>query len=183
MDSSRNSFGIMSEPGRVRIARLLPGPIERIWDYLTVSDKRAQWLAGGDMEPLVGGPVELVFRNSELTGHSDAPPPKYAALAGSVSLHGHVTACEPPRLLSYTWNEGSAGPSQVQFALTQQGSDVLLVVTHWKITNERERVSTGAGWHTHLDILVDRLHGRGPDSFWPTHTRLEAEYTKLADKR
>jgi hypothetical protein len=33
-----------------------------------------------------------------------------------------------------------------------------------------------SGWHAHLGILVDRLHGREPRPFWSTHGRLEEEY-------
>ena len=29
------SYGVVTEPGTVRIERLLPGPAERIWSYLT----------------------------------------------------------------------------------------------------------------------------------------------------
>ena len=31
----------------VRFERLLPGPIERVWSYLTDSEKRGKWLASG----------------------------------------------------------------------------------------------------------------------------------------
>jgi uncharacterized protein YndB with AHSA1/START domain len=34
----------------VRLERLLPGPLERAWSFLTESDKRARWLAGGEWE-------------------------------------------------------------------------------------------------------------------------------------
>ena len=37
-------------PGEIRIMRTLPGPIERIWTYLTDPAKRAKWFAGGPME-------------------------------------------------------------------------------------------------------------------------------------
>ncbi len=39
-------------------------------------------------------------------------------------------------------------------------------------------MNAAGGWHAHLDILVARLEDRAPDSFWPTHTRLEAEYER-----
>ena len=31
----------MIEPGTVKLERLLPGPVERVWAYITESDKRA----------------------------------------------------------------------------------------------------------------------------------------------
>ena len=58
---------MLSEPATLTIQRMLPGPIERVWAYLTESDLRRKWLASGDMEMKVGAPFELVWRNSELT--------------------------------------------------------------------------------------------------------------------
>ena len=61
-----DEFGALTDPGTLKIQRLLPGPIERVWAYLTESDLRRQWLAAGQMEMKVGAPVELVWRNDEL---------------------------------------------------------------------------------------------------------------------
>jgi uncharacterized protein YndB with AHSA1/START domain len=44
----------------LRIQRLLPGPIERVWAYLTESDLRRQWLASGTMQLQPGASFELV---------------------------------------------------------------------------------------------------------------------------
>ena len=55
-------------------------------------------------------------------------------------------------------------------------TDVRLVLVHSRLPNREEMLSVAGGWHTHLDILADRLDGRTPPGFWATHTRLEAEY-------
>ena len=52
-----NDYGMIIEPGTLRIQRLLPGPIERVWAYLTESDKRATWLAAGAMTLENGAPL------------------------------------------------------------------------------------------------------------------------------
>ena len=39
------AYGVFIEPGTLKIERVLPGPIERVWAYLTDSDLRRQWLA------------------------------------------------------------------------------------------------------------------------------------------
>lgn len=172
-----NDFGVVTQPGTVRLERVLPGPIERVWDYLTDSEKRGTWLASGEMELRVGGKVEHVFRNSELTSHDDRPPPKYAQHARESRLHGRIIACDPPRWLSYTWPEDSGSESEVSFELSPHDSgNVLLVLTHRRLATRDEMLSAAAGWHTHLGILVGRLSGRSPAPFWSTHTRLEAEY-------
>lgn len=40
-----NEFGVVTEPGTVRFERVLPGPIERVWAYLTESEKRRSYSA------------------------------------------------------------------------------------------------------------------------------------------
>lgn len=172
-----NDYGMIIEPGTLRIQRLPPGPIERVWAYLTESDKRATWLASGAMKLENGAPLELEFRNSDLAGEHEQPPAKYKQHGGCVSNRGHITCLFPPRLLSFTWAEQDQGrPSEVTFELTKQGNAVLLTVTHRRLANRDEMLSVAGGWHTHLDILLDRLHDRAPQPFWSTHARLEEEY-------
>ena len=172
-----NAFGTITAEDTVQIERLLPGPIERVWAYLTESEKRGRWLAAGDMELRSGGRVEHVFRNSELTENDEPAPAKYAVQAGEVTMIGRVVACTPPRLLSYRWGEDEDA-SEVTFELTPKDEKVLLKVTHRRIPGRDQMLSISAGWHTHLDILAARLEGREPAGFWATHTRLEAEYDR-----
>ena len=61
-----SEHGVVTEPGTIRFERLLPGPIERVWAYLTEADKRRQWFAGGEMELRAGGKADLLFRHAEL---------------------------------------------------------------------------------------------------------------------
>ncbi|RUL70986.1 SRPBCC family protein [Dyella choica] len=173
-----NDYGVVTEPTSIRFERLLPGPIERVWSYLTDSEKRGQWFSSGRIEPVVGGKTEHVFNNSRLTGHFDPPPEKYARHAGEIRMHGHVLAYEPPHLLAYTFGseaDGDAG-SEVRFELTPRGDQVLLVLTHTRLASYDALIGVAGGWHTHLGILADRLSGREPPAFWATHARMEAEY-------
>lgn len=178
-----NTYGIFTEPGTIRFERLLPGPVERVWVYLTESEKRGKWLASGKMERRVGGRVELNFRHADLSPHDERPPDKYKHMEGGTGFTGRVTRYEPPRLLSYTWGEGTGEESEVTFELTQKGEKVLLVLTHRRLGDDRNvLISVASGWHTHLGILVDYLNGREPKGFWSVHTRMEGEYEqRLAD--
>ena len=54
-----DAFGAVTEPATLTIQRLLPGPVERIWSYLTVSDLRRRWLAAGEMTLKLGAPLGL----------------------------------------------------------------------------------------------------------------------------
>ena len=165
-------------PDALRIERLLPGPIERVWEYLTVSDKRAKWLAGGAIDLRHDGQVEHVFRNADLSTADDQPAAKFAAHAGEMRLVGRIIKCEPPRLLSYLWGESDDSP-EVTFELTPQDGKVLLQLTQRRTADRALRIDMSAGWHTHLAILSARLSDETPPSFWSTFARLEAEYQKL----
>jgi uncharacterized protein YndB with AHSA1/START domain len=167
-----NEYGIAKEPGTFRIDRLLPGPVERIWAYLTEPEKRRKWFGAGPMELRVGGRAQFQFRFSELTAEK-TPPNK----DDSCEVLWLVTQCDPPRLLSYTWGDGPDA-SEVTFELTPRGRDVLLVITHRRLGDLGKMTSVASGWHTHLDILADRLSGRNPRPFWKTKARMEEQYSK-----
>jgi uncharacterized protein YndB with AHSA1/START domain len=177
-EQAMSEFGVLTEARTIRFQRVLPGPIERVWAYLTESDKRGRWLASGPMDLRVGGRVELNFRHTDLTPHVERPPDRYRQFADGVTTYGRVTRCAPPRVLSYTWAEESGVASEVTFELTPQGDDVLLMLTHRRLGDRAMRVDVAGGWHTHLGILVDHLNGREPGPFWSTFERLEAEYDK-----
>ena len=88
-------YGEQLNENTVRFQRLLPGPIERVWAYLTESDKRAEWLCAGDAEVCVGGHVDMHFHNASLSGDDDIPrPEKYRDMPERVSFVGKVTRCE-----------------------------------------------------------------------------------------
>lgn len=172
-----NEYATIVETGVVRFTRLLPGPIERVWDYLTESEKRGKWLASGQMELRLGGSVRLEFQHSNLSEEDDPIPEKYCDMKGGASHEGRITALDPPHLLGYTWGEVNEEASEVTFELTEQEDGVLLTLTH-RLLPENEMVSVSSGWHTHLNILVDVMEGKSPKGFWRVHDRLEKEYEK-----
>lgn len=172
-----DNYGIFPEPGTVRFERLLPGPIDRVWAYLTESDKKAKWLAAGVVEPRVGGRVEFKFKHSDLSETDEPIPEKYKHMEGGTYFEGRVTEWDPPRLLSYTWGEDTGEESEVTFELIPEGEKVRLILTHRRLGDDPDiLISVASGWHTHLDILVDRLNERTPRGFWSVHNRMEQEY-------
>ncbi|MFJ4655218.1 SRPBCC family protein [Nocardia sp. NPDC088792] len=162
---SDNEYCALTTPDTVRIERELPGPIERVWAFLTEPEKRKTWQAGGTFDPRVGGAVNHVFRNAELTGEPRGPVDEYL-------IDSTILAWEPPRLLSHTWEDGSV----VTFELTPVGDRVRLVVTHRRIADRNGLLNYSAGWHAHLDLLADRLAGRTPPHFDDTMTDLRLRY-------
>jgi uncharacterized protein YndB with AHSA1/START domain len=167
--------GQFTAPGEVRIMRTLPGPIERIWTYLTDPEKRSRWFAGGPMELHVGGKVELFFQH-KIIAPGETPPEKYAAVHNEgFKMPGTILRCEPPRVLSYTFDDNS----DVTFELIPQDAKVLLILTHRSRGEDLPFLSGYAsGWHSHLALLIAQLEGTTPPPFWATHARLKAEYEK-----
>lgn len=161
-------FAQWREGATLVIQRWLPGPAERIWQYLTDSDLRRQWLAAGDMTLAPGAPLELVWRNDDLS-HGDDPRPD--GFSGEHRMQSHVIAADPPRLLSFTWGQGA-----VTFELREKGDRVLLTVTHTGLDDGGARTMIAAGWHMHLDILGAVAMDRPAASFWSGWTALRATY-------
>jgi uncharacterized protein YndB with AHSA1/START domain len=173
-----NEFGKVIAPATVRIERLLPGPVQRVWTYLTVSQQRGKWLASGEMELRLGGRVELKFKHADLSPHAEPTPERYKSIEAGHTMRGRITRLDPPRLLSYTWGD-KPDDSEVTFELSERGADVLLTVTHRRLAGSEEMTSVAGGWHTHLDIMVDNLQERTPRPFWSSHAKVAAEYQRL----
>ena len=163
------AYGELIEPTTLRIQRLLPGPIERIWAYLTDSELRRKWMAAGDMEMKAGAPFELVWRNDELT---DPPGERPAGFGGEHRMQSRITEFDPPRKLSITWS--STG--DVTFELEPKGKGVLLTVIHRRFPDRAMLLKHMAGWHMHLDVLVARASGEEPAPFWDGWSGFMKEY-------
>jgi uncharacterized protein YndB with AHSA1/START domain len=167
-----DTHGRLIEPTTLEIQRHLPGPIERIWAYLTDSALRARWLAAGPMELELGAPFELVWHNDQLTDPPGARPPD---LAADCRMQSRIVALDPPRLLTFTWGEDG----EVTFRLESTGTRVLLTLIHRRLPDRPTMLMVAAGWHTHLDILVARATGAATEPFWDGFLRRKAEYERL----
>ena len=157
----------------LQFVRILPGPIEKVWDYLADAKKRGEWFASGPLPAKVGESFEMRFKHSDLSPHSAAPPPQMAEM----DKNGHTSrnvllAFEPPHRLAFTFGgeKDPAKVSEVEFRLSQEGepadNKVRLTLTQSKIANEDIADGVSVGWHSHLDILQSRAEGTAPPAFW-----------------
>jgi uncharacterized protein YndB with AHSA1/START domain len=139
-----NDKGQLHKETMVRFERLLPGPMERVWDYLTSSEHLGKWLLNGTIEPREGGAVNL----------------------GDGHIRGVVTQWQPPRRLTYTWNVFSPGAypeSYLTLELEPRGEQVALTLTHRPILLPEFEGRTMMGWHTFLARLLAVVEGREPE--------------------
>lgn len=118
------------------------------------------------------------FHNETLSQGEDIEvPEKYAHLPREMSFAGTVTRWEPYNVVAHTWEFGEES-SEVCYELEEVGDRVRLVLTHRRLESTETVVDVSAGWHTHLDILVDVLEEQEPRPFWKTHSVLEEEYVR-----
>jgi uncharacterized protein YndB with AHSA1/START domain len=163
------AFGVLIEPATLKIERLLSGPPERVWAYLTQSDLRRRWLASGDMDTTVGSTVDLVWRNDELTNPPGSRPDGFG---DEHRMQSRILEALPPRRLIITW--GVQG--EVSFDLAARGEKTLLTLIHRRLSDRANLLNVGAGWHAHLDVLEGDLAGVAPPPFWDSWVALRAEY-------
>jgi len=182
MSGLLNPDGEVIDANTVRFERLLPGPVERVWAFLTESEKRGLWLATGEFDLRPGGKTRLRFRHKDLSPKKAPAPAQYRKMdEEGGGFDGKVLRCEPPRLLTITWG-GEEHESEVTFELTPQpDGQVLLTLTHRRLSDDDMR-SVAPGWHTHLDILADRLSGREPENFWIAFAQWKAHYAAKPGK-
>jgi uncharacterized protein YndB with AHSA1/START domain len=156
---------------QLRFERLLPGPIERVWAYLTEPELRAQWFAGGPMELKPGGHAELHFHHARITTPDDPPPAKYRQFNEEVRSPSRVIDARPPHLLVIAFGGG-----EVRFELAPVGDKVRMTLTHTKVDKRDDLVQFAGGWHSHLNLLDAKLAGATPPPFWAPLAKIEADY-------
>jgi uncharacterized protein YndB with AHSA1/START domain len=165
--------GTLTDGSTLRMQRLLPGPIERVWSHLTDGDLRRQWLADGSMSLQPGASFELVWRNDELSTSPAERPNEFSAESRATCQFVEV---EPPRRIRYLW----PGVGEVSFELETVGKDVMLTLTHRQLSGDRLVLDVCAGWHAHLALLVAHLEGTRAPSLWSTWKRLRKQYEEQA---
>ena len=163
------SYGTISEPATLTIQRLLPGPIERVWAYLTDSELRKKWLAAGAMEMAIGSAFEFVWRNDELSKPAGQRPPGFPE---EHRMAGTITELDAPRKLAISWGRSGG----VTFELEPKGERVLLTLTHRRLPDRDSLLNVSAGWHAHLDVLLAQLEGSELAPFWDRWLALKQQY-------
>lgn len=162
-------YGHLIERKVLKIQRLLPGPIERVWSYLTESELRRKWLAAGDMVLAPGAEFEFTWRNNELT---DPPGTLPEGASAEHSMRCRFLEVDAPHLLKFTWGVAS----EVTFTLEPAGEDVLLTVLHRGAPDRNVLLSVSSGWHMHLDVLVAAMTGTRTGPFWDGVVALKKDY-------
>jgi uncharacterized protein YndB with AHSA1/START domain len=146
----------------LRFERVLRHAPEQVWRALTDPTEQSAWHpTPARFELAVGGRVTYL-EGGYVAGMAD----------------GEVTACEPPRLLAYTWPT-SDPPKQLRWELAPHEGGCLLTLVQ-SFDDRNVAVDYSAGWHICLDALAERLDGGRADGERPTADRHDlAPYLEL----
>lgn len=170
-----DAYGKLVDPQTLVFERLLPGPIERVFQYLWDEDKRKLWFTSGAMPTRAGEDFTQHWKHSDYSPVPSQVPERMK----EIDAKGHTAtntllAYEPPTRLAYTFGQGS----EVEFVLTPQGDKVRLVLTHRKVPDRNYLLNVSGGWHAHLDMLEYQLKGETPPGFWDIWRRYDGVYDK-----
>ncbi len=151
---------------RLRFVRVLPHRPEKVWRALTEEQHLSAWFPTtieGDLQN--GAP--LMFRHRNMA----APP-----------ITGEMLACDPPRLLEFTWGfSGDPGdqPELTRFELAPtNGGCTLTLTTTYDAVGKSAR--DAAGWDDCLYLLAQHLAGEAPvGSGVERWKRLNRRYAEL----
>jgi len=175
-----DTYGKLINPQTVVFERLLPGPIERVFEYLWDENKRKLWFTSGAMPTTAGTRFTMRWKHSELSPNQSTPPERMKEM----DEKGHsdsmtLLAYEPPTRLAFTFGEskGSDAP-EVEFLLKPEGDKVRLTLTHSKVPDRAYALGVSGGWHAHLDVLEYRIRNETPPGFWDIWRRHEGVYDK-----
>jgi hypothetical protein len=108
---------------------------------------------GGPTDPRVGGALGMTFDHANLSDGDVPTPERFAATVGK-SWHETITRIEPPHLLAFTWDNGTAG--EVTIELGAEGGRTRLALTHAGLRGPDDARNFGGGWHSHLAALQTR---------------------------
>lgn len=118
--------------------------------------------------------TEIATNPADYGELTDPPGEGPAEHSGEHRLESRITEVDPPHKLAIEW--GSTGG--VTFELESRGEQVLLTVTHHRVSDRSTLISVSGGWHAHLDVLVARLTDRDPEPFWGNVNRVKSEYER-----
>ena len=142
----------MSETHSLTVERVIPGPIEEVFDAWLDPVSMKQWMKPGPMtlseatvDPVVGGKYALTFAGE-----------------GQVIPHeGEYREITRPHRLVFTWKSAGTGDTVVTIAFAKVADrKTKLTLTHERFVSEAVRDGHRSGWGGILEKLEQTMEAR-----------------------
>ncbi|GAA1587872.1 MULTISPECIES: SRPBCC family protein [Kribbella] len=135
----------------IRIERVLPATIERVYDAWTRAELLVRWYCPNPR-------LELKVRADVRRGGS------YVVEMGPHVVRGTYLEVEPPTRLVFSWQWDGAGdePTRVEVELTEVPDGTRMRLSHTGFADAEDAANHRMGWEPELDRLVDLLGVRQP---------------------
>ena len=121
----------------LRFAQTYPTTPEDLWDAVTDRERLSRWMAPYEGDLRLGG--------RWLARYDD----------GTAFTEGTVTACDPPRSFTTTWQARGEDETTVVVTVEPAPDGASLRLEHAGVGSR----DYGAGWHTYLELLELDLAG------------------------
>lgn len=166
-------------PATLEIIRVFPASPDRVWQYLVDPELRKLWFCGGETGSEPGHEFVMDFDHSRI---STSAPPEDAGCGDPIVMTGKIVTFDPPRVLAYDWPGEGGDSTLVTIRLSADGENTRLHLTHERLASPDFQRGASAGWHAHLDLLVDLMNDQPARDFWAHHGGLKSEYDRRIDE-
>ncbi|TDW87251.1 uncharacterized protein YndB with AHSA1/START domain [Kribbella pratensis] len=136
----------------IRLERVLPATIGRVYDAWTRADLLAQWYCPNPE-------LELKVQADVRTGGS------YVVEMGPHVVRGTYLEVDPPHRLVFSWKwDGTEDePTRVEVELTETLDGTRMLLSHTGFANAEDAANHRMGWDPEVLRLVELLNARRPD--------------------
>ena len=133
----------------------IAAPAQRVFKALSDAGELKQWFSGPEC------PAKFWKMDARVGGRYSYATEKGSIVVNGVSefeCQGEILACDPPRLLVYTWianwHDTPGARTVVRWELTEKGSGTHVRVTHSGLTNlPVARKDYAGGWPEVVEML------------------------------
>ncbi len=161
MKSDYGKVKIDDTRASVAFDRVFEAAIADAWDMLTTDNGLERWLAPAAVDLRANGTIDIDFGEEGLAG-------------------GGIIDLVPDSSIEYEWRFPGEPDSIIRFDLEALDQGRTRLRLHHRLLPSDQAVGYGAGWHAHLDQLVDAL-GEGTDFDWMNRfNQLLPEYRSRA---
>ncbi|RZT19926.1 uncharacterized protein YndB with AHSA1/START domain [Kribbella sp. VKM Ac-2569] len=140
----------------IRIERVLPATIGRVYDAWTRADLLVQWYCPNPK-------LELKVQADVRTGGS------YVVEMGPHVVRGTYLEVDPPNRLVFSWKwDGTEDePTRVEVELSETLDGTRMLLSHTGFANAEDAANHRMGWDPEVLRLVELLNVRQPKTVMP----------------